>query len=782
MLSVKARRPLFIAVCSLPLYVASVGGALAQVLEEVIVTAQKRAESAQDVPISILAFSGEQLKLTGAGNLEGLSDSIPNVNIADSPGVTKVVVRGLGSGTGNAGFEQSVGMYVDGIYASRAALFQSPFLDLERIEVLKGPQGVLFGKNSIAGALSLVSNRPTDTFEAELTGLYDFEYHSKELSGFVSGPLTDGLSGRLAARASEDDSYMDNKFHGDGVPKSDTGVARGMLQWDAADSTQVLLKVETSSLDEDGSNWQTFADYSPGTFPYELQNNPAYVPPTQPLTLGANVYKLALAAGEDFKYDNDSYINDLEKLKQDANNITLQVSQSLGDYQLVYLFGYGGYTRDQFTDQDFTAPSVSSSDQKENFDQYSHELRILSPQGRTLDYIAGLYYLDRNFKQDLDQDGFGFSPVLAFSTTGKYHETDDSYAAFGQVTWNISDRWHASAGVRYSEESKDATSWKFNRVYQTQESLADANPTLYALLGTLINRRDFSYGDKINESNVDPAFNVQWDFRPDSMAYLSWVKASKAGGFNTNETAGDLNNFSFDPEKAVSTELGVKTSLLGGRARLNAAVFHTEFDDLQVGSFDPAIGFVVTNAAKAESQGVELEGLLAATQSITLGATAAYLQAEYREFTASCPNNQVQAAKLDCYPNPNGISNNTVQDLKGVQLENAPEITATMYIDYSVPIGAGLRFGSRLDASYKDKTSLDFSQDENLFANDYWRFNYRISLASMENTWTVALTAFNLTDEQPPTFGGQEFLLPGVYWESRSRGREIELSATYRFE
>ncbi len=779
--NIARRVPAGMAACVAAVGLATATGAFAQALEEVVVTAQKRVESAQDVPISILAFSGEQLQLSGAGNLEGLSDSIPNVDIADSPGVTRVVIRGLGSGTGNAGFEQSVGMYVDGIYASRAALFQSPFLDLERIEVLKGPQGVLFGKNSIAGALSLVSNRPTDAFAAEITGSYEFEYDSKELEGFVSGPLMEGLSARLAARASEDDSYMENRFHGDGVPKTDTGVARGMLLWDAGATTEVLLKVETSSVDEDGSNWQVFADYSPGTFPYELANNPAYVPPTQILGLGAAIYQLAAGAGEDFAFNNHSWPNDREQLEQDADNVTLQVTQGLGDYEFVFLLGYGGYNRDQYNDQDFTATSVSSARQQENFDQYSYEMRFTSPQGETLEYIAGLYYLDRDFKHDLNQDGFGFNPALAFSTTGKYRETSTSYSAFTQVTWNISERWRSSAGVRYSEESKDATSTKFNRVYQSHESLAQSNPALYALLGTLINRRDFAYGDDIDESNVDPAFNLQWDFSEAGMAYLSWVKASKAGGFNTNETAGDLDNFSFEPEDATSTELGVKTNLLGGRARLNAAVFYTEFDDLQVGAFDPANGFVVTNAAKARSRGIEIETLFAATESITLGATGAYLKAEYREFTASCPNNKVQAAKLDCYPNPNSPTGNLVQDLKGVQLDNAPEVSATMFADYSIPVLNGLRFGSRLDASYKDETSLDFSQDENLFANDYWRFNLRLSLASMAENWTVALTAFNLTDEQPAAFGGQEFLLPGVYWQNRARGREVALSATYRF-
>jgi len=754
----------------------------AQALEEVIVTAQKRVESAQDVPIAIHAISGEQLRVTGAGNLEGLSDSIPNVDVADSPGLTRVVIRGLGSGTGNAGFEQSVGMFVDGIYASRAALFQSPFLDLERIEVLKGPQGVLFGKNSIAGALSLVSNRPTDMFEGEVTGAYDFEYGSRETTGFVSGPLRDNLAGRLALRASEDADYMDDQLLDDGVPDTDTGVIRGMLQWDATDTTRVLLKLESSKFKEHGTNWQVFADDSPGTFPWLLDNDPAYVPPTPNLALGAAVYRQARLAGEDFAYDDDSFINEAEDLQQDADTLTFEVTRDLYDQELVYLFGYGEYDREQLADQDFTAVAVAATGRDENFEQSSHELRIASPQGQVLDYIAGLYYLDRELRIDTVQDGMGFNPALAFSSDAAYEETATSWAAFGQLTWNITDSLRSSLGLRYSEEDKDATSAWLNRVFQSDASLAEQDPAKYALIENLLNRRDFSYGDERNEDKLDPAFSVQWGFSDAGMAYISWVQASKAGGFNTNEGSGDIALFSFDPEQAESVEVGVKMDLLDGRARLNMAVFHTVFDDLQVGAFDPAVNsFVVRNAAQARSQGVELESLYALGKGFTLGGNAAYLEAQYRDFTASCPANQVQAARLDCYPNPDGPATNLVQDLDGVQMDNAPEVTAALFADYTVPVTAGLLLGGRLDATYKDETSLDFSQDENLFANDYWRYNLRLSLASMAGNWNTAFTVFNLTDEQPPNFGGQEFLLPGVYWQNRGRGREVELSVTWRF-
>lgn len=771
-----------LATSALGLLAAAPINTFAQSLEEVVVTAQKRAESAQDVPISINALSGEQIQMAGAGNLEGLSDSLPNVDIADSPGTTRVVIRGLGSGTGNAGFEQSVGMFVDGIYASRAALFQAPFLDLARIEVLKGPQGVLFGKNSIAGALSLVSNKPTEDFEAEISTSYEFEYDSHEVTGIVSGQIVDGLYGRVAARTSEDGSYMDNNFRGEDVPTSEADVVRAVFVWDATDATEVMLKLESGELDESGTNWQTFADYSEGTLPDLVENDPDFVPPSAVIGLGATIYSLARDAGEDFVYDDVSYINEDDKLEQNTDGLTLQLTQLLGEHELVYLFGYGSYERDQFSDQDFTAPPVVATRLDEEFEQVSHELRIASPTGQVIEYIAGLYYLDRDFEVKSTRDFLGFEPLLSFTRHGEYEESSTSYSAFGQATWNISDTWRTSLGLRYSEEEKEASNEGLIAVYGSDQSLLEADPGKYALIVGLFNSPIFAYEDERDEDNLDPAFNIQWDYSPDGMAYVSWTKASKAGGFNAAETSGLLEDFSYEPEEAESIELGIKTDLLDGRVRLNVAVFRTEFDDLQVGAFDPAVnGFVVTNAAQAISQGIELEGLIAITEHLMIGGTAAYLQAEYENFTAGCPNNGVEAASLDCYQDPAGPEGRLIQDLDGVQLDNAPEVTAAVFVDYSMDVVGSLIFGSRVDASYKDETTLDFSQDSNLMEDDFWRVNIRLNLASMDDAWTVALSSFNVTDEQPASFGGQEFLVPGAYWANRSRGREVELSATYRF-
>lgn len=756
-------------------------------LEEIIVTAQKRAESLQDVPIAISALSGDQIRNSGADNLEGLSDSLPNVDIANTPGTPRVVIRGLGSGTGNRGFEQSVGMYVDGIYASRSALFLSPFLDMDRVEVLKGPQGVLFGKNSIAGAISLISKKPTDEFEAEISASYEFEHDSHEVTGIVSGPLTEGLYGRLAVKTSEEGAYMDNDFLNEDVPVSDTEVIRGTLVWEASDSTDVMLKLETSSLDQNGSYMQGFADYSVGTMPWAIENG-VFVPTSPKAGLAAGAYSIARANGENYRYDDNSHLNVDDNAKQNADNVTLQITHELGDHELVYLMGYGAYDRKHLRDSDFTASTLAQTLSKDEFDQISHEIRLVSPGGETVDYIVGLYYLDQNFEINSTLDSLGFTALtasdLAARSVTNFEQDTTSYSAFAQATWNITDSLRTSFGLRYSKEEKSASNSQTGYEYQTNDPLQATNPVKYATLLALFNRPDFSYEDDLEESNLDPVFNIQWDYSDNGMAYLSWTKASKASGFNATETAGVMSAFSFDEESATSIELGIKTELLDGRARFNAAVFRTEFDDLQVGSFDPSVnGIVVSNAAKSITQGIEVEAMFAVTNELTVGGSAAYLNAEYDEFIAACPTNAVEAAKLDCYqdPNPAAAPGRLIQDLSGEQLDNAPEITAALFVDYSTALKNGMKLGSRLDATYKDETSLDFSQDSNLVEDDYWRINARFSLDAPSDKWSVALSLFNITDEQPMSFGGQTFATPGTYWANRARGREVELSATYRF-
>ncbi|WP_205743167.1 TonB-dependent receptor [Halioglobus maricola] len=806
----------------------------AQQLEEVVVTAQKRSESVQDVPIAITALSGEQITKTGAVDFESLSDSLPNVEIAKAPGIKAIGIRGIASGAGNTGFEQSVGLYVDGIYASRVELFQEPFMDIERLEVLKGPQGVLFGKNSIAGALASHSARPTDTFEASISATYEFEYDGYEVTGIVSGPLTDNLFGRLAVRDQSQGAYVDNGSTGPDAGEDESTTIRGSFIWNPSEETEVYLKVETADYEATGYPWETVADDAPGSTAWALDTfgpgtvngevlgavqgiraaipipgvtvaDPHPVVDTVPipgadfslggllgiLTSREDQYFGSRAGGDDFVEDGKQFLNANTYTDHSSDNVTLQLTHYMGEFELVYLGGYGQFERESNNDNDFSAVDTLTTFNDRDFDQTSHEIRLVSPQGETIDYIVGAYYLDRTFEIFDSNRLFGstaqyaeteFYQNFSWGGQGNYKEDAESLAFFAQVTWNITDTLRASFGGRYSEEEKTARNSSEGRtVLGSSELLEDADPVRADYLATNFGSGVYDYSDTINEYAFDPSVVVQWDFNDSSMAYVSWTQATKAGGFDANTGEGDEGNFTFEPEEAESIEIGVKTEFYDGRARLNAAIFFTDFSDLQVSAFDPNAGtvgaFVTTNAAEATTDGVEIDGLFAVSENLTLGGSVAFLEAEYDEYEAACPNSAPAAAALDCFTNSGGA---LVQDLSGVRLAQAPEWSGNLFADYSIPVGE-LYLGFRADVIYKDEVNLDYSQDYNLFVDDYWKINLLATLDSADDDWSLALGVFNLEDEQPVTFGGQAFGVDGLYWKNITRGREIKATATYRF-
>ncbi|BFM15162.1 TonB-dependent receptor [Maricurvus nonylphenolicus] len=736
-------------------------------LEEIVVTAQKRAESLQDVPISVNAVSGEFIQNSGVSNLEEMSAYVPNLNISDSPGTNQIVIRGLGSGAGNSSFEQSVGLYVDGVYAARARQFQVPFMDVERVEVLRGPQGVLFGKNSIAGAVSVISAKPTEDFEAEITGKYEMEYGSHEVDAFVSGQLAENLYGRLAVKTAGEEGYLDSEVLGKDYPEVETDAVRAVLVWDASEDTEVTLKLEHAELDEKGNNFQ-------------ISDIDLTAPTPAGLAAGLHLaYKAAITAGqEDFKLNDKAFASLAPRLSLESDNVALQVKHSIGEYELTYLAGYSEYESDSVGDYDFSTVDYLVSRGEEEYKQSSHEIRLASPVGETFEYMLGAYYIDRDLDRPLSARDADFSfagapgAALNHSQFIQYDEQADAWSVFFQGTWNVTDTVRATLGARYSEETKEA------RGTHTLTALGDystaiTNPAvLIPLAGLGIANNSFE--GKRTEENLDPTFNVQWDFSGDGMAYLTWTKATKAGGFNASNNTPNPDNVEFEEEEAENIEVGVKLDLLDGRARLNAAYFNTKFDDLQVSSFDGS-NFVTGNAAKAVSQGVELEATLAVTPEWTIGGNMAWLDAEYDEFDGPCSTN-ANEWNASC-----AASSGAVQDLSGAQLELAPEWSGTVFADYNSPIGDNLIFSARVDANYSDGFYTQPDQDSHNYQDDFWKVNLRLALSSADERWTVALLGTNLTDETTKNFGGSTSVLAGGYWSNTAPPRQVELSATYRF-
>ena len=776
-------------------------GALAQdlMLEEVIVTAQKRTESLQDVPISIVAISGEKIDDFGITGLEELTQYVPNVTINNGAGTPNLFIRGVGSGT-NAGFEQSVGMYIDGVYAGRGALASVPTtMDLERVEILKGPQGILFGKNTVAGAISITTAKPTDEFEGLVEALYEHDHGEQQYNLVLSGPLTDNLSGRLAVRYDEIDGWWDNVITGAEGPNQDNTYARGSLRWEPGDTLEINAKYEYGDFQRDSRPTVVYQS------DFEGQEN---VFGTVPFPVVS---------------DRDKGAGDVDGSNSNETDVfALTVDWELDFATMTSISAYSAYDLKQVGNTDLAAVPALHRPKEEDYEQYSQEIRFVSPGGETIDWIAGAYYqyqelnISRRFEAlDLLQLGPLSAPPLYAdleenpSVPTKFDQDSDSWSVFGQGTWNYTDALRFSLGVRYSDETKDLDKVTVSDGLQIRvgDDLYFANPANKELLADV--RQHSFTGLSRDEDKWTFSGSVQWDTSDDAMLYASISTGFKGGGYDeaysgagyeirladpkTGELTGesvpgaDPSILEYDDETVITYEVGAKMSLLEGAAELNIAVFRTEFDNLQTSALIGDV-FRVGNAGEAVSQGVEMDGRWLVTDRLSFGGAVAYLDAYYDDFTgapctipqANDPTNNPGCLSTDGSNIAAGEAGS--QDLKDETLLFAPDWSATLTARYVMPLSENLVLVNSLDINYEDSFYSALDLDPNTKHDATTIFNARIALANVDRTWTVALIGKNLTDEEsniwnndvPTTNSNSYYGLP-------SRPRSIAIQARYRF-
>lgn len=365
----------------------------AGVLEEVIVTATLRAESLQDVPVSVNAVSGEKMMEAGISKVEDLQAYVPNLTMSETGIGTNIYIRGIGSGI-NPGFEQSVGMYFDGVSYGRAQLSRAPFLDLARVEVLRGPQNILFGKNSIAGALSLISARPGQEFEGLVSGTYEVETNEQVVDVVLSGAMTDTIGARLAIRKRQIDGHLENLTLNRDEPERDEQTVRLMLEWDATADLTAALKIEFGQFDVNGRQIEIIND-NPSTSTTSAFTGRTY---------GEILDRTTIAYGPITLVDVDSdssVLNNYQDFKRSSNgdysyndthNVTLNVDYVWGEHTFTFITGILGYETSELCDCDFTGASVFSVAAEEEYSQFSQEIRWVSPVGETFEFIAGAFF------------------------------------------------------------------------------------------------------------------------------------------------------------------------------------------------------------------------------------------------------------------------------------------------------------------------------------------------------------------------------------------------------
>jgi len=768
-------------------------------LEEIIVTAQKRAQSLQDVPISVATVSGEQISDIGITGLEELSLYTPNVNINQGKASPNLYIRGIGSGT-NSGFEQSVGMYIDGVYAGRGPLSNVPItMDLERVEILKGPQGILFGKNTIGGAINITSAKPTDEFESYVEALYEPDHGEEVTAGVVSGPLTETLSGRLAVRKERFDGWWDDVLRDKQAPDRDNWYSRASLRWMASDGVEVLAKYE-------------HGDFSTDETPIVVYQS------DQPLNFqGVSPFPI---------------IDDSDKGAQDFSDSTgtrtdvfaLTVNADVGDNTFTSISSYSSYDMTKHSNADMAATAALNRVADEDYTQLSQEFRLVSPGNETVDWIVGAYYqqsdldISRN-SVALDYKLAGDLSVAALVGTqpfapSKFDQESESWAVFGQATWNITDEFRVSAGLRYNEETKEldkVTSAEGLGVRLANNAIILAQPIGGGQFAIIGDARSHSFtGLERDEDKVTWSANTQWDITPDAMLYASVGTGYKGGGYDSaysgpgerirlsNSPAGVPNGLSiadtdippleYAEETVLSYELGAKLTLADGAANVNVAVFRMEYDNLQVSSL---VGdrYQVSNAGSSISQGIEIDGRWRLTERLTLGGSVAYLDAYYDEFTgATCTVPQA----TDPVNNPGCLaaddSNITAGDTGGQDLSNetltfAPDWSANLNVQYIYPLGATMELRTNIDVNYTDEFYSALDLDPNTKHDSYTKVNARIALVGNDERWSLALVGKNLTDKKTTVWNNDVPLTDSnSYFGVPERPRSIAIQARYRFD
>lgn len=781
-------KPLAAAVSSAVLFLSQPMQVLAQeelALEEVIVTAQIRAQSLQDVPVSVSAVNSQTMSDAAIFKIEDLQAYVPNLSMSETGIGTNLYIRGIGSGI-NPGFEQSVGMYMDGVYYGRGQLARQPFLDLERVETLRGPQVILFGKNSIAGAISMISAKPTDEPEVSISALYEPRYKEREITAVASGPLGGGFKGRLAYRYRGHDGYVENLTLNDDEPNRKEQTIRGILAWDNDNNLDMSLKYEQSTFDIKGRQIEIYEE-TPGAFNTTYAETLASLPGVDQSVLNNTL---------DYKRSSNGDFSDNK-----TQNATFALNYDMAnDLSWNFITGYVKYDFDENCDCDFTGANVFNLPLGEDYRQISQEIRLVSPVGNTIDWIAGLYYennkLEYNELFNADANSIfaslgGLNPLLpVVANTGiprSFEQDSREVSVFAQGTWNINESWRLTLGGRYTDVYKKAE----RQMTITQADGSPLPPALIpiktAVMAGLFGFNPNSVDGSRREKNFSPLVNVQWDVNNDLMTYFTAVRGAKSGGFDARSNAGPVGTnaipapvgpvgtFEYEDERATSFEVGLKTSFADGRADLNAAIFRTNYDDLQVSIFDGQLGFNVGNAAKAITQGFELDGRWLAFRNFTLTYSLAYLDFEFKDFENG------QCVQGD--PGPNG---DEICDLSGKTNQYVSPWSGVVGGEYVLPLGAvDMRF--RLDTLFRSAYHTSQTLDDNTKQSGYAKFNALIGIGAPDGKWEVALIGRNLTDRQTISYSGDTPLgntLTGgglSYYGFTEAPRTIALQGTFNF-
>ena len=686
-------------------------------LEEIIVTATRRDEGIQEVPISISAFQGSYIKSMGITNSRSLESLTPGLQVQGgfSNSSPQWNIRGIGSNGFDISDVGGVGVYVDDIYLNSNVGQGFSFYDTERVEVLRGPQGTLFGANTTGGAIQFVSRLPSGEFGADAS-LTVGTFGQRKIEGAFEFPITDKLAVRTAYFSDENDGVAYNAFLREDAAKTDTTAWRITAKYEATEDLEIVFRVWHSS--DTGNELVTF---NQGTFVPGTAGSPGNFVAG---TLCSQAAQAAFQCVDGFGYSQQATYSDYhtyEGDQRDTSDITsdagvLKIIWDVADMTVTSISAFKTGSRFLLTNIDGSREAFFTEEYDSTVDQYTQELRFASAGYGRLDWVGGLFYL---FEEGYD------SYVFTFPPDGVWREYDlerTNLSVFAEGDYDITDELSLTGGVRYSTDEIEAIDYFSNAFtytggfvpnVATSESFMRANQTSVSI-------SDFTQGS--DSDAVTGRVILRYQLSEDVSTYGSFSRGYRAGSFNGVAFSASALTF-VDPEYVDAFEVGVKSEFWDGRARLNFSAFHNDYTDLQVTTL-VSLNFQLANAGSAVSQGLDMELELQPTDQLFGRFGLSVLDAEYEEFIS------------------------TVGDLSGAELENAPDLTFNGLIRYDIPVSEGYLVTLQTDFSYKGEHFQDFSNHKASIQDGYWLVNASINFGPEDGRFGINAWVKNLTDEE----------------------------------
>lgn len=807
------------------------------VLEEVMVTARKRSETLMDAPLAVSVVSGSDMESQGVTGLEQLSAKVPSLQVGRGAQASSIYIRGIGSGI-NKGFEQSVGMYVDGIYQSRSLQFTQSIFDLSRVEVLRGPQSVLFGKNSVAGAIKIetASPVPGDGFNGTVNALWEPEYNTQRYSFGLSGDLTDTLAARFYYTDASSDGYVKNRARNTDERQDEDRAARLTLAWTPTDNLSVTGKVSYAEMEAYGAE-VVIADINYGVIPGYLALGKTTA------VLGSLILSNGLEPNFGLSRGWEGYTSNADWLPQDietseSTNASLNVEWNVGDYVLTSLSGFTNFETDNDHDVDFTPVNLAHTIEGEKLEQFSQEFRLASDWDGPVNVVLGAYYEKQRLRiQNENQlDGtmgglirplIGGAPtlfhasVLAASNpavmslinagfltpTTQLNSVDRRYtmkqttetkAIFGEVEYEFADRWQLEVGLRYSEDEKDAVKDNILGTGQPGQFTALLNPAdtagaanvnqlfarAYAAGGPEAVLAQIVWGGlatyphlqnlKRTEDHLDAAVKLRFEYSDTGMAYLSFSQGYKSGGFNATPD-------SARPDGTPSTG--------------------TEFEDESVDAWEfgvkqslfdrrARIGATIYRSELENLQVTSFNGInFIVGNAAELVVQGVEIDGQWKvtnELEFGLAVNYLDHEYASFPGAPCTIAEGALvavctKDLTGMRGAYAPEWSGTFSIDYVRPITSTWDLFAHVDVNYKDDMYLGNDLDEALHQDAYTKIDSRIGVMSADGKWNASVFGRNLTNKRTFTSGLDAPLTGGIKAAWVEEPRVVGLQGSYRF-